>query len=367
MQISNIEKDIDFKFSNPKEIKYERKFPDNKGVFYYPLTKNFISIEEEKKFNHYYGEDNVDRVSKIDKLNKKDPYLQDDIITNLIFLFLICSKSHENELLKSIKNTFQIKNFKGNDIKKRIKILYDRYHGFVDIGKSEFWYMSCKMHEMKNILTLFQNNKQIYCNIDNIYDCSLHSNNDPNFDNPSCYNEINYLKSYKKLLEYTIDYLYGVNSNDNINHNNENNMIIENSNLNENENNNDESYAISLNKSEEKKNKEVENNNIVNNNINNENINNNNDLISNASSKIQSINNSKENEEINNEIILENKDGSSKVINLIVKKEEEENQNNINNNNSNTLKNTIIDLILDFNQTLKNIKCPNSIVSQIKK
>ena len=174
MKISNIEKDIDFKFSNPKEIKYERKFPDNKGVFYYPLTKNFISIEEEKKFNHYYGEDNVDRVSKIDKLNKKDPYLQDDIITNLIFLFLICSKSHENELLKSIKNTFQIKNFKGNDIKKRIKILYDRYHGFVDIGKSEFWYMSCKMHELKNILTLFQNNKQIYCNIDNIYDCSLH-------------------------------------------------------------------------------------------------------------------------------------------------------------------------------------------------
>ena len=365
IKISNIEKEIDFKFSKPKEIKYERKFPDNKGVFYYPLTKNFISIEEEKKFNHYYGEENVDRVSKIDKLNRKDPYLQDDIITNLIFLFLICSKSHESELLKSIKQIFQIKNFTRNDIKKRIKILYDRYHGCADIGKSEFWYMSCKMHEMKNILTLFQNNKQIYCNIDNIYDCSLHSNNDPNFDNPSCYNEIKYLKSYKKLLEYSIDYLYGMNSNENINHNNENNMIIESSNINENENNNDESNLISINRSDDKKNKEIGNNFIINNNINNDNINNN-DLISNASSKIQSINNSKENEEINNEIILQNKDGSNKVINLNRKKEEEENPNNINKNNSNTLKNIIIDLVLDFNQTLKNIKCHNSIVSQIK-
>ena len=73
--MSKLEEDIDFNFKQSKEIKYKRKFPDNKGVFYYPLTKNFISIEEEKKFNHYYGEENVDRVSRIDKLNKKESFL----------------------------------------------------------------------------------------------------------------------------------------------------------------------------------------------------------------------------------------------------------------------------------------------------
>ena len=103
------------------------------------------------------------------------------------------------------------------------------------------------MHEKKNIQTIFQNNKQLYCNIDNIYDCSLHPSNDPNFDNPSCYDQIKYLKSYKKLLEYSINYLYGDNQN---NINNENNMIIESRTENE---NNDESIPISFNRSDEKK------------------------------------------------------------------------------------------------------------------
>ena len=274
------------------------------------------------------------------------------------------------------------------DIIKRIKVLYDRYHGFLDGSKSEFWYMSCKMHEKKNILTLFQNNKQIYCNIDCIYDCSLHPSNDPNFDNPSCYDEIKYLKTYKKLLEYSFYYLFGDHSsNNNINsiNNNENNMAIDS--LNENENN-DESIPISSNHNEEKKNKEVINNinnnlnniTVNNNNINANTSNNNNDLASNGSSKIPSYANSKENEEINYEIILENKDGTTKIINLNKKKDEENmniinsNTNNINNtnnnnslNNNDTLKNHIIDLVQDFNQTLKNIKCQSSIVSQIKK
>ena len=97
----------------------------------------------------------------------------------------------------------KIKYFSKDDIIKRIKILYDRYHGLLDETKSEFWYMSCKKYEKKNILTLFQNSKQIYCNIDRIYDCSLHSSIDPNFDNPSSYDEIKYLKTYKKLLSAT--------------------------------------------------------------------------------------------------------------------------------------------------------------------
>ena len=354
--MSKLEEDIDFNFKQSKEIKYKRKFPDNKGVFYYPLTKNFISIEEEKKFNHYYGEENVDRISRIDKLNKKESFLQDDIITNLIFLYLICSKKNDYELLKKIKSIFKLKYFSKYDIIKRIKILYDRYHGFLNEGKSEFWYMSCKLHEKKNILTLFQNNKQLYCNIDNIYDCNLHSNNDPNFDNPSCYNQIEFLKTYKKLLEYSINYLYGDTINNNINNNdNNNNMIIDPPIENE---INDESIPISYSRSDEKKN-----------NLNN---NNNNDLISNASSKIQSYANSKENEEINTEIFLENKDGTNKIISLIKKKDEENINNNVNNvnsvnNNYDSLKNYINDLILNFNQTLKNIKCNSTIVPQIKK
>ena len=329
-----------------------------------------MSVEEEKKFNHYYGEEYVDTVSRIDKLNKKESYLQDDLVTNLIFLSEITSKSNDYDLLKSIKSTFKIKNFTKKDIIKRIKLLYDRYHGFLDEGKSEFWYMSCKKPEIKNILTLFQNNKQIYCNIDNIYDCSLHSSNDPNFDNPSCYDQIKYLKTYKKLLEYSVDYLYG--GKNETAFINENNMIIDNPNDNE---NNDEIIPISLSRSDDKKNKESVNNNIVN----NEN-NLNNDLISSASSKIQSYANSKENEENNSEIILENKDGSTKIISLNKKKEDEianninsniNNTNNIiivnNNSNKDIFKNHIIDLIIEFNQTLKNLKCHSSVVSQMKK
>ena len=326
-------------------------------------------VEEEKKFNHYYGEEYVDTVSRIDKLNKKELYLQDDLITNLIILFLINSKSNDYDLLKSVNSIFKMKNYTKKDILKRIKLLYDRYHGFLDEGKSEFWYMSCKKPEIKNILTLFQNNKQIYCNIDNIYDCSLHSSNDPNFDNPSCYDQIKYLKTYKKLLEYSVDFLYGGKNETTVN--SENNMIIDNPIDNE---NNDESYPISVSRSEDKKNKENGNNAI----LNNEN-NINNDLISNASSKIQSYNNSKEIEENNSEIILEYRDGSTKIISLNKKKEEEIPKNIINMNNTNNtnvvnnninkdiFKNHIIDLILEFNQTLKNLKCHSSVVSQIRK
>ena len=79
-KILNIGKDKDFNFQKNKEIKYEKKFRDNKGIFYYPLTKNFISIEEEKKYNHYYGEEFIDRVSRIDHSGKKETYLQDDLI-----------------------------------------------------------------------------------------------------------------------------------------------------------------------------------------------------------------------------------------------------------------------------------------------
>ena len=298
-RVLNNKKGHKLHFNENKEINYTKKFPDNKSVFYYPLKKNFMSNEEEKKYNHYYGEEFIDRVSRIDRTSKKESYLQDDLISNLVFLYLLTSRTSERELISKIKTTFKIKSCTRLAIINRIKTLYDRYHGYSDDNKSEklFWYMSCKMHEKKNILTLFQNNKQLYCNIDNIYDCSFHSNFDPNFDNPSSYDQIKYLKSYKKLLEFSLYNLFGIchNNNDDINNQEGNDMIIE------------EQSGNDIN--EEKK--EI-NNNI---NINNNKTNNNNDIISNASSKMLSYSNSKENEEIVNEIVIESMDGKIICLN----------------------------------------------------
>ena len=336
-RVLNNKKGNKLHFNENKEIHYTKKFPDNKSVFYYPLKKNFMSDEEEKKYNHYYGEEFIDRVSRIDHSGKKETYLQDDLISNLVFLYLLTSKTSEKELFSKIKTTFKIKSCTRLAVINRIKILYDRYHEYSDENKSEkqFWYMSCKMHENKNILTLFQNNKQLYCNIDNIYDCSFHSNFDPNFDNPSSYDQIKYLKSYKKLLEFSLYNLFGNCSNNNINNQEINDMVIE-----EQSGNDMKEEKIEIN--------------------NNNKTNNNNDIISNASSKMFSYSNSKETEEIVNEIIIECMDG--KIICLNKKKDLE----NLEINND-SLKNHITDLAYEFNQVLKNIKCQNNIVPQIKK
>ena len=351
-RIQNIQKEAPIKFKANKEIKYKKIFPDNRSAFYYPLKKNFMSMEEEKKYNHYYGEEFVDRVSRIDRCNKKETYLQDDFISNLIFIYLLSIKSTERELITKIKYTFKMKSFSRQAIINRIKILYDRYHGYLDECKNEteFYYMSCKIHDKKNILTLFQNNKQLYCNIDYIYDCNFHSNIDPNFDNPSSYDQIKYLKSYKKLMEFSLYYLFGLSSN-NADIQESHDMIIEEQS--ENGCNNEENIH---------QNNSIKNNiNITINNSNN-NGNNNNDLISNASSKILSISNSKEIEEVINEITIENFDGTCKIIYLNKKKELE----NLNLSNE-TFINNITDSSYEFNHLLRHIKCPNNIVSQIKK
>ena len=307
-----------------------------------------MSNEEEKKYLHYYGEEFVDRVSRIDGFNKKETYFQDDLITNLIFIYVCISKSNERELIPKIKSALKLKSCTRMAIINRIKILYDRYHGYLDEQKNDnqFWYMSCKKHEKKNILTLFQNNKQLYCNIDNIYDCSFHSNIDPNFDNPSSYDQIKYLKSYKKLLEFSLYNLFGNNTNNLISNQESNDMIIE---------------EPSDNDMNEDK-KEIKINNNVNNNNNNNILNNNNDLISNASSKILSYSNSKETEEIVSEIVIENMDGTTKIIYLNKKKDLE----NLKTTNE-PFKNHITDLTYEFNHILKNIRCQNNMVPQIKK
>ena len=304
-----------------------------------------MSNEEEKKYNHYYGEEFIDRVSRIDRSNKKETYFQDDLISNLIFICLLISKNSERELIPKVKTALKLKSCSRMAIINRIKILYDRYHGYLDEEKSDkqFWYMSCKTHEKKNILTLFQNNKQLYCNIDNIYDCSFHSNIDPNFDNPSSYDQIKYLKSFKKLIEFSLYNLFGNNTNNIINNQDSNDMIIEDQSDND----------INEYKKDNKNNNNINSNNI---------LNNNNDIISNASSKILSYSNSKETEEIVSEIVIENMDGTSRIIYLNKKKDLE----NLKTTNE-PFKNHITDLTYEFNHILKNIRCQNNMVPQIKK
>jgi len=135
---------------------------------------------------------------------KKDNYIQDDVITNFIFIYLLNKFKDSPDLIKTMKSTLKKKVLTKNDIIKRAKLLYDRYHGLIKDNFFDFAFLSCKKNESANILTLFQNNKQLYCNIDNIYDCSFHTAIEPNFDNPASYDQFKYLKSFKNLLEYSI-------------------------------------------------------------------------------------------------------------------------------------------------------------------
>ena len=92
--------------TNPdkKALYYERKLPDNKGIYYYPLKRNFASIEEEKNYIHYYGEDVIDRVSRLNEsVYKKDNFIQDDVITNFIFIFLLNKLKENPNLIKMMK------------------------------------------------------------------------------------------------------------------------------------------------------------------------------------------------------------------------------------------------------------------------
>ena len=272
--------------------------PDNKGIYYYPLQRNFATIEEEKSYMHYYGEDNIDRVSRLnDSINKKENFIQDDVITNFIFTYLIINFPDNAELTKIIKSTLKIKNLTKNDIIKRAKLLYDRYHGLIKENSFDFWFMSCKQTDNKNLLALFQNNKQLYCNIDNIYDCNIHTAIDSNFDNPSCYNQIKYLQTYKTIMEYSLYYLDPPDNNSNsIDDKDINDEII---------------YHI-------------DNNDSVSN-TSTKNVSN-----SNTNSNTTGIIGNKEEENTNpNELILENKYGNVKTINLLNGTENSVNKKNL--------------------------------------
>ena len=108
IRMNNNLSDENLNISN-KEIIYERKVPDNKGIYYYPLKRNFASIEEEKNYIHYYGEDNIDRVSRLnDSINKKENFIQDDVVTNYIFTYLISYLQDYSELLKTMKTTLKM-------------------------------------------------------------------------------------------------------------------------------------------------------------------------------------------------------------------------------------------------------------------
>ena len=223
-----------------------------------------------------------------------------------------------------MKNTLKVKNLTKNDIIKRAKLLYDRYHGIINDNSCDFWFMSCKQSDQKNLLTLFQNNKQLYCNIDNIYDCNIHTAIDSNFDNPSCYNQIQYLHSYKLLLEYSLYYLEQPDHNFN--------------GLDDKDMSNDEIIY------------HIDNNDSISNNSSKN--------VSNANTNSNSNSTNKEEENTNpNEIIIENKFGNTKQINL----------NNYENYKNKTLKIFIIKSIKNYNDLLTNIKCQEDLVAPIKR
>ena len=341
--------------TNPdkKALYYERKLPDNKGIYYYPLKRNFASIEEEKNYIHYYGEDVIDRVSRLNEsVYKKDNFIQDDVITNFIFIFLLNKLKDSPDLIKMMKSILKKKILTKNDIIKRAKLLYDRYHGLSVDNFYDFSFLSCKKNESANILTLFQNNKQLYCNIDNIYDCSFHTAIEPNFDNPSCYDQFKYLLSFKNLLEYTIYIL----ENCEINKINtlEDKEIINDEEIYHIDNNND---SMSNTSTKNVSNSNINSNSNTNQNsaINDENINMNNNTSSNN-------NNSNNNDSsTDNEIIIENVNGNIKTINCANFIENENNSENLN------FKSYIIQLISNYNQILSNSEFQEEFNYPIKK
>ena len=344
--------------SSKKDIYYERKLPDNKGIYYYPLKKNFASIEEEKNYIHYYGEDVIDRVSRLNEsVYKKDNFIQDDVITNFIFIYLLNKFKDNPDLVRTMKSTLKKKVLTKSDIIKRAKLLYDRYHG-INVDFCDFSFLSCKKNESANILTLFQNNKQLYCNIDNIYDCNFHTAIEPNFDNPACYDQFKYLKSFKNLLEYSI-YILENSELNNINSLEDKEMTNEEF-IYHTDNNND-SVSNTSTKNASNSNSNVNTNSNSNATMNEENININLNNNNSPNTNNTSNNNSNINNKIpENEIIIENMNGACKTLNLA---------NFIENNNTEeeNFKTYVIKLIQNYNQIIANLGLEEDTASQIKK
>ena len=312
-----------------KDIYYEKKLTDNKGIYYYPLKRNFASIEEEKNYIHYYGEDVIDRVSRLNEsVYKKDNYIQDDVITNFIFIFLLNKFKDNPELIKMMKSILKKKILTKNDIIKRAKLLYDRYHGISENNVYDFSFLSCKKNESANILTLFQNNKQLYCNIDNIYDCSFHTAIEPNFDNPSCYDQFKYLLSFKNLLEYSIYIIENFEMNK-INSLEDKEML-------------NEDFIVHIDYNNDSM------SNTSTKNVSNSNINSNSNTNQNSAINDENTNsnNNNNNDTPDNEIIIENANGTIKTINCANFLENENNNENAN------FKTHIIKLIHDYNVIL---------------
>ena len=343
-------------YSYKKDLNYERKLSDNKGIYYYPLKRNFASIEEEKNYIHYYGEDVIDRVSRLNEsVYKKDNFIQDDVITNFIFIYLLNKFKDSSDLIKIMKSTLKKKIITKNDIFKREKLLYDRYHGLVTDNLYDFSFLSCKKTDSVNILSLFQNNKQLYCNIDNIYDCNFHTAIEPNFDNPNCYDQFRYLLSFKNLMEYSLYILENVEYNK-INSLEENKEIINDELMYHIDNNNDSVSNTST--------KNVSNGNCNS----NSNSNTNSNVVTNDENINININNSQNNNPNNNcttidsDIIIENIHGICKTINF----EENNNENNENNQNLN-FKSYILKLIQEYNKIITKIDFQDESTTPIKK
>ena len=248
-----------------------------------------------------------------------------------------------------MKSTLKKKILTKNDILKRAKLLYDRYHGLTMDNILDFSFLSCKKNETANILTLFQNNKQLYCNIDNIYDCSFHTAIEPNFDNPSCYDQFKYLLSFKNLLEYSIFLLENVEINK-INSLEDKEMINEELIYHIDNNNDSMSNTSTKNNSNSNSNSHTNANSAINDENINININNN------ENNGNNNHNNNNINDIPENEIVIENINGNCKSINY-----SNEDLENVN------FRSYIINLIKKYNKTLIELELQEESPSPIKK
>ena len=180
------------------------------GNFCYPLTKNYLSIKEKNLFYRYFGEENIEEVTK--KYNHIPSYMwnefPDDLQTNLIFLTLL-KKNNDNiqEFHKIICNIFGNYSISLGSIIKRIRLLFDRLHWDIKECQTKFFHVSCEEKEEKNYENLFQTSKELLCPVCFMYDCHVHTLINTHFDSSQCYSIKDYLFSYKKMIETGIYYL----------------------------------------------------------------------------------------------------------------------------------------------------------------
>lgn len=168
------------------------------GNYCFSLVNYYIPTKEQNCFLRYYGDDKINKVKNVVKVNSLK--LPDDLLTNLILLLLFQQNGSLDDYKKARKfillNTNRGLNIK--NIKERLIKLYDRYHYEVYLHNTHF-YLGHLLTPSKVIQGLSDSHKKLYCNICFTYCCQLHLISKNNFDSAEGYNVKHFLKSYKEI------------------------------------------------------------------------------------------------------------------------------------------------------------------------